>query len=86
LEASVDGIIDVKIHEGSEVKNLMRITSMRGVGYDYHAKTVRHGAVKTAEDARRGASTAKLRIQVPPMNHDDTRKKTELTARSKPVV
>ncbi len=35
LEASVDGIIDLKIdEEEGEVKNLMRIRNMRSVGYD----------------------------------------------------
>jgi KaiC/GvpD/RAD55 family RecA-like ATPase len=37
LEAAVEGIIDVKLDEGSNPsRNLMRIRSMRGVDYDGH--------------------------------------------------
>jgi KaiC/GvpD/RAD55 family RecA-like ATPase len=42
IEGTVDGIIDVKIEEqGGEVKNFMRIRTMRNVGYDsrwFHLK------------------------------------------------
>ncbi len=37
IEASADGIIDIKVdEEGGEVENLMRIRNMRSVGYDSH--------------------------------------------------
>ena len=35
IEATVDGIVDVKIEEeGNEVRNFIRIRTMQGVGYD----------------------------------------------------
>ena len=44
MEASVDGIVDVKIdEEGGEVKNLMRIRSMRSVGYDSRWRRLKIG-------------------------------------------
>jgi len=44
LEVAVDGIVDLKIEEqAGEIKNLMRIRSMRGVGYDSRWYSLRIG-------------------------------------------